>query len=173
MGRFPFFWRSQFFPKTIKKLKYLCEVKFQVNILEFVYTSKNLESSTDDNVKPRAAESQRGAQGRTPLRAPCQLQSTLGIVIQKGNTKSFKLNSFYFAAVNALNLIKLRKSSIIMKFLEQRHGEKTTTKLFGLFCLQTVQLYCCNQSFLQVDLPLPAFQDWLNVLDTLSISEHF
>ena len=62
----------------------------------------------------RAAESQRGPQGRTPLRAPCQIRSTLGIVIQKGNTKSFKLNSFYFAAVNALSLIKLRKSSITM-----------------------------------------------------------
>ena len=88
--------------------------KFEDYCGEALTPSDENDCILDPIAGTRAAESQRGPQGRIPLRAPCQLQSTLGIVIQKGNTKSFKLNSFYFAAVNALNLIKLRKSSIIM-----------------------------------------------------------
>ena len=55
---------------------------------------------------------------REPTKAPGQdtIAGPLSNTVKFGHshTKSFKLNLFYFAAVNALTLIKLRNSSIIM-----------------------------------------------------------
>ena len=60
-----------------------------------------------------------GVQGRRePTRAPGQdtIAGPLLNTVKFGHshTKSFKLNLFYFAVVNALTLKKLRTSSIIM-----------------------------------------------------------
>ena len=55
-GPFSFFLGVANFSTNNKKLKYLCEVKFQVNILKFTYTSKNFESSPDDNIQPKISK---------------------------------------------------------------------------------------------------------------------